>query len=277
MDNHVALVTGASSGIGEATARALLRRGFTVYGAARRVGRMTALAEAGVHVLAMDVTDDASMVAGMKQIIEERGRLDVLVNNAGYGSYGALEDVGIDEARYQIEVNLLGMARLTQLALPHLRRQGAGRIINVSSVFGRIGGPLGAWYHATKYAVEGLSTALRLELKPFGVDVVLIEPGSIRTEWGQIAIDKLLAVSGDTAYGPQAEAVAGLLGGRLRRMAADPQVIADAIGRAATARRPAIRYVAPAAMKVPLLLTRVLSDRMIDAAMLRFFGTTKRH
>lgn len=275
MSSKVALVTGASSGIGEATARQLRGRGFVVYGAARRVERMAALAEAGINILKMDVTDDASMVAGIRTIIAEQGRLDVLVNNAGYGSYGSLEDVEIAEGRYQVEVNVIGMARLTQLVLPHLRHQGGGRIVNVSSVFGKLYGPLGVWYHATKYAVEGLSDALRLELKPFGIDVVIIEPGAIRTEWGQIAIDKLLAVSGNTAYAAQADAVAQMLTRTMERIAVPPKVIADAIVEAATARRPRIRYVAPAIMKVPLLLVRGLTGRMTDRIMLRVFGTNK--
>src|SRR5512139_3357829 len=189
---RVALVTGGSSGIGECTVRELLDAGFTVYAVARRVERMQPLADAGAHVFAMDVTDDASMVSGVQRIIGEQGRIDVLVNNAGYGSYGAVEDVPIDEARRQFEVNVFGLARLTQLVTPHMREQGSGRIINISSIGGKFYEPFGAWYHATKFAVEGFSDSLRLELKPFGVDVVIIEPGPIITEWNEIARDSLL-------------------------------------------------------------------------------------
>ena len=196
MSNRAALITGASSGIGEATALQLLAAGYTVFGAARRVDRMAALAKAGVQVLAMDVTDDASMADGVRNILEQTGRVDVLVNNAGFGSYGALEDVPMDDARYQFEVNLFGLARLTQLVLPTMRRQRSGRIINISSVGGKIYEPLGGWYHATKFAVEGLSDSLRLELAPFGIQVVVIEPGAIRTEWGGIAADNLRKTSG---------------------------------------------------------------------------------
>ena len=211
MSNRTALVTGASSGIGETTALRLLELGFTVYGAARRVERMSALADAGVKILKMDVTDDASMVSGIEQIIAETGRVDVLVNNAGYGSYGALEDVPMSEAKYQFEVNVFGLARLTQLVLPHMREQRSGHIVNVSSVGGKIYEPLGSWYHATKFAVEGLSDSLRLELKPFGIHVVVIEPGAIKTEWSGIAADGLVKTSGDTAYAEQAKNGAAVL------------------------------------------------------------------
>lgn len=178
---RTALVTGASSGIGEDTARKLQALGYVVYGAARRTDRLQALATDGIRPLTMDVTDDASMTAGVDRILEETGRIDVLVNNAGYGSHGAIEDVPIDEARRQFEVNVFGLARLTQLVSPHMRAQGSGTIINISSIGGRLTTPLGGWYHATKYAVEALSDALRMELRPFGIDVVVVEPGAIRT------------------------------------------------------------------------------------------------
>ena len=153
----IALVTGASSGIGEATARRLADDGFVVYGAARRIDRLEPLAAYGIVPLAMDVTDEASMTAGIDRILSERGRIDVLVNNAGYGSYGALEDVPLEEARRQFEVNVFGAARLMQLVLPHLRAQRSGTIINVTSMGGKIYTPLGGWYHATKFALEALS------------------------------------------------------------------------------------------------------------------------
>src|SRR5512145_1253867 len=167
MDHKVALVTGASSGIGEATALELLARGFVVYGAARRVARMQGIADRGGRILELDVTDDDSMRAAIDTILAERGRIDVLVNNAGYGSYGALEDVPIDEARRQFEVNVFGLARITQLVTPHMRAQRSGRIINISSIGGKFYEPFGAWYHATKFAVEGFSDSLRMELRPF--------------------------------------------------------------------------------------------------------------
>jgi short-subunit dehydrogenase len=172
------LVTGASSGIGKETAKTLLADGYAVYVAARRVDRMSELEQLGATALAMDITNDEDIVAAVKRITAERDGIDVLINNAGFGMYGAMEDTTLDDARYQFEVNLFGLARLTQLALPYMRDRGAGKIVNISSVGGKIYTPLGAWYHATKHALEGWSDSLRLELKPLGIDVIVIEPGS---------------------------------------------------------------------------------------------------
>src|SRR3954467_7983948 len=151
------------------------------------------------------------MTALVDTILAESGQIDVLVNNAGYGSYGALEDVPIEEARRQFEVNVFGLARLTQLVLPQMRSRRSGRIVNISSMGGRIYEPLGSWYHATKFAVEGLSDSLRMELAPFGIQVVVIQPGAIRTEWAAISADSLEATSSGTAYADQARAAAGVL------------------------------------------------------------------
>jgi short-subunit dehydrogenase len=268
-----ALVTGASSGIGEATALKLKALGYTVYGAARRVERMTSLADDGVHLLKMDVTDDDSMVTGIERIISATGRIDVLVNNAGYGSYGALEDVPMSEAKYQFEVNVFGLARLTQLVLPHMRKQRSGYIVNISSVGGKIYEPLGSWYHATKFAVEGLSDSLRLELKPFGIQVVVIEPGAIKTEWSGIAADGLVKTSGDGAYAEQARngaAVLSMADGN-DRLVSPPSIIAKAIGRAVTSHRPKTRYAVGGGAKPVLFMRSILSDRAFDAVVTRAF------
>jgi NAD(P)-dependent dehydrogenase (short-subunit alcohol dehydrogenase family) len=265
MPNKIALVTGASSGIGEATAHHLLGLGFTVYAAARRVDRMQSLAAAGIHVVAVDLTDDASMVALVDGIIAAEGRIDVLVNNAGYGSYGALEDVPIAEARRQFEVNVFGLARLTQLVLPHQRAQKDGYIVNVSSIGGKIWEPLGSWYHATKFAVEGLSDSLRAETAGFGITVVVIEPGIIRSEWAGISADTLDAASVGSAYGEQARKLAAnyrRINGE--RLASDPIVVARAIGRAVTARRPKTRYAVGGGASLVLFVKRMLPDRAFD-------------
>ena len=183
-NRQTALVTGASAGIGKATVKALLEAGYTVYAAARRVENMRDLEDLGSVVLKMDVTNEEDLVAGVERINSEQGGVDILVNNAGFGLYGPMEDIPLDDARYQFEVNLFGLARLTQLVLPHMREQEAGKIVNVSSIAGKMHAPLGSWYIATKHALEGWSDCLRFELKSFGVDVIIIEPGLIHTEFG---------------------------------------------------------------------------------------------
>lgn len=270
MTTKTALVTGASSGIGEATARTLVGRGFTVYGAARRADRLEKLSVDGVRPLVMDVTDEASTTAGIAHIIDETGRIDVLVNNAGYGSYGAIEDVPLDEARAQFDVNVFGAAHLAQLVLPHMRERRSGTIVNITSIGGKIHTPLGGWYHSTKFALEGLSDSLRLEAKPFGIDIVVIEPGGIATEWGAIAAEHLLEVSGDGAYAAPAHAVASSLNSEAGvGRNSPPQVIADAIGKAVTARRPKTRYAVGFGARPLLFLRWLLPDRAFDALITR--------
>jgi len=262
------LVTGASSGIGEETAKGLLAAGYTVYAGARRVDRMEPLAKAGARLLALDVTDDGSMTAAVDKIVKETGRIDVLVNNAGYGSYGALEEVPLDEGRRQFDVNVFGLARLIQLVLPVMRAQRAGRIINVSSIGGRIGEPFGGWYHATKFAVEGLSDSLRMELHPFGIDVVVVQPGAIRTEWNRIAREGLMKYSGTGAYAAGARAHYKLMAwGDQGSMPARPDVVAGTIVGAAQARRPKTRYATGGGARTILFLRSVLPDRAFDAVM----------
>jgi NAD(P)-dependent dehydrogenase (short-subunit alcohol dehydrogenase family) len=272
-NKQVALVTGGSSGIGEATALKLQELGYTVYAAARRVQRMEHLTESGIRPLAMDVTDEESMQSGVKQIIDKEGRIDVLVNNAGYGSYGALEDVPLSEARNQFEVNVFGAARLTQLVLPHMREQRSGTIVNITSMGGKIYTPLGAWYHATKFALEAISDCLRMEVEPFGINVVVIEPGGINTEWGGIAAEKLRAVSGTGPYADQANAVADSLTSEAnRKRLSPPTVIADAIAKAVTARKPDTRYAVGFGAKPIIFMHDILPDRAFDALIRRATG-----
>jgi NAD(P)-dependent dehydrogenase (short-subunit alcohol dehydrogenase family) len=274
--SKVALVTGGSSGIGESAAVELQDAGFTVYAVARRVDKMDALAARGVHTFAMDVTDDASMVAGVQRIVDEQGRIDVLVNNAGYGSYGAVEDVPLEEARRQFDVNVFGLARLIQLVTPHMRAQKSGRIINISSVGGRIYEPFGGWYHATKFAVEGLSDSLRIELKPFGIDVVVIQPAAIVTEWNTIARDSLLAQSGDTAYATYAKRAHKVLTEADRAngpMANSPDVVGRKIVKAATRKNPAARYPVGKGARLVTKGRDYLPDAVFDQIISRTFGS----
>jgi len=261
----VALVTGASSGIGESIATHLVATGWTVYAVARRVERMAGLAARGARTFAMDVTDDASMVAGIDRIIEEEGRIDALVNNAGYGAYGAVETVPIEQARRQFEVNLFGLARLTQLVTPHMRTQRSGKIVNISSIGGKFYEPLGAWYHATKFAVEGFSDSLRLELAPFGIDVIIIEPGPIRSEWNGIARTSLVEQSVGTAYEGKARRMAEQFERvDTPRMSSGPEAVAEKVLKALEAANPSPRYPAGRGARAIVTARRLLPDRAMD-------------
>ncbi len=268
----VALVTGASSGMGHAFAIQLHEAGFLVYGAARRTDRMNDLRARGIKTIAMDITDDKSASDGVRQILTETGRIDLLVNNAGYGSYGAVEDVPLEEARHQFEVNLFGAARLVQLVLPSMRSQKSGTIINITSMGGKIYTPFGAWYHATKFAFESFSDCLRLETKPFGINVVIIEPGAIRTEWNGIAADHLIETSGKGAYADKAAKVAKTARAQNPRQSSPPELVARTLVKAATARRPKTRYAVGFGATPLLFIRTILSDRAYDALILRASG-----
>ncbi len=272
MSRRVALVTGGSSGIGEASALRLLDSGFEVVAVARRVERMASLEQAGATVFGMDVTDDASMVSGVQRVIDQHGRIDVLLNNAGYGSYGPVEDVPIDEGRRQFEVNLFGLARLTQLVTPHMRARGSGRIINISSMGAVYYEPFGAWYHATKFAVDGFSDSLRVELAPFGIRVVIIRPAAIVTEWNAISREGLLESSAGGAY----EAYAGKAARRLasadnRILSSGPGAVARVVVKAATAERPRTAYPAGRGARLVMAARRLLPDRAFDAMLTRLY------
>ena len=259
------MITGASSGIGYDAAVILAKQGHKVFGAARRVELMEPLRELGIVPLRLDITDDASIEACVKTIIETEGRIDVLVNNAGYGYLGAIENVPMTEARRQLEVNLFGLARLTQLVLPHMRAQHFGRIINTSSIAGKGVILFGGWYNVSKFSVEAFSDALRMETKPFGIDVCIIEPSAIKTAWGIIAADNLEKSSRGTAYEQTGLNMAGFL----RRMytgnlLSGPQVIAKAISRAVNARCPRARYRAGFGARAFLTLHALLPARCWD-------------
>jgi len=219
-----------------------------------------------VHVLKIDVTDEKTLIAAVKTIQVEQQRLDVLINNAGYGSYGALEDVPLSEGEYQFKVNVFGVMRLTQLVLPIMRAQHRGRIINVSSIGGKIYQPLSAWYMGTKHAIEGMSDAIRMEVAPFGIDVSIIEPGGIKTEWAGIAEKKLLEVSGETAYHEQAVKVGAMLL-LFDQFASNPGVIAKLMVRAVNDVKPKSRYHAGMGSGLSLTARKWLSDRQFDKMM----------
>jgi short-subunit dehydrogenase len=263
MKNTV-LVTGASAGIGKATAIFLAQNGYTVYGAARRTDKMQHLKTYGIKPMALDVTQEDSVMACVEQIIKEAGSIDILVNNAGFGLEGAIEDITIHDARYQFEVNVFGAMRLAQLVLPKMRENGYGKIINISSVGGKVAFPLGGWYHASKFALEALSDSMRNEVKAFGIDVVVVEPGATESEWGNVATDILLKVSGHTAY-QDLTAKTHQLFTRLSKDVADPIVIAKLVKKGIEAKSPKARYTpSQMASSVLLFLKRILPDEQMD-------------
>jgi NAD(P)-dependent dehydrogenase (short-subunit alcohol dehydrogenase family) len=254
----VALVTGASAGIGKSIVRQLLKDGWIVYGAARRVDKMSDIQSEGAQVISLDVTDDASMETAVQHLLTKEGRLDALVNNAGYGSYGAIEDVPISEAKRQFEVNVFGVIKLTQLVLPTMRSAKSGTIVNISSMGGRIWMPIGGWYHATKHAIEVLSDALRMETKPFGIKVVVIQPGAIESEWSGIAAQTLQETSQGSEYSSQVQAMAKIL--NHYDNAAKPEVVAKAVSQAVNSHNPKRRYATPNDAKLLIFLRWLLPD-----------------
>jgi NAD(P)-dependent dehydrogenase (short-subunit alcohol dehydrogenase family) len=262
------LVTGCSSGIGRATALHLAGLGLTVYATARRVDSLQDLVARGCRPLPLDVTDRASMVAAVGAIEAEHGSVGVLVNNAGYSQSGAVESVPPDRVRRQFETNVFGLLELTALVLPAMRERRAGRVINVSSMGGKLVFPGGGIYHATKYAVEALSDALRFEVRGFGIDVVVIEPGLIRTSFSDAVLASMPADAG-SAYSDFNDEVVRLTKesyskGPLARLAGTPEDVARAIAKAIRSPRPRARYTVSASATVLLCLRRMLSDRLWD-------------
>jgi short-subunit dehydrogenase len=292
------LITGCSSGIGRAAASSLHAAGLTVYATARQVDALAGLARQGIHTLALDVADEASMTDAVAAVEETAGPVGVLVNNAGYGLYGPVEQLPMDEIRRQFETNFFGLVRLTQLVLPGMRRRGRGRILNVSSMGGRITLPGGAFYHASKYAVEGLSDALRMEVAQFGIDVVLIEPGPVKTPWNDVAAASLSTATptgagegpgdGDGDSGPGGSAADGdpyatykaavgasfgrTQAGLVGRFGSTSEDIAKVITQAVTARRPRARYLINPVAKSLVAMNQVLPARAYDSMMRRQYG-----
>ncbi|MFS8114046.1 oxidoreductase [Rhizobium jaguaris] len=267
IDNRkkTALVTGASSGMGREIAKRLISDGFRVYVAARNVDKMRDLEKIGARALQMDISNDDEIQAAVATILAESGSIDVLVNNAGFGLYGPVEDIPLDEARYQFAVNVFGPARLTQLLLPAMRQRGSGTIVNITSMGGKIYTLLGAWYHATKHALEGWSDSLRLELAPFGINVVIVEPGLIETGFGDVVADGLVKRSGAGAYAKASQAVAKITKATYGHgRGTDPKVIADVVSTAVSARRPRTRYVAGKYAKPMIAIRKWFGDRMFD-------------
>ena len=264
------LISGCSTGIGRATAAHLASKGWTVYATARRLESIKDLGQKGCKLLAMDVCDEGSMRAAVDVVEKAEGAVGMLINNAGYGQEGPVEEVPMEQIRRQFETNVIGLTRLTQFVLPGMRRQGWGKIVNLSSMGGKLTFPGGGFYHATKHAVEALSDALRFEVRPFGIDVVVIEPGPIKTEFGATAVNSLDGVK-DTAspYAAfnaiVAQRIKEAYEGPMAMMAAGPEAVAQVIEKAITVRKPKTRYPVTIAARFLMGLRRWLPDRAFDA------------
>src|ERR687894_168139 len=262
------LITGCSSGIGWATAKHLSGVGWRVYATARDVDKIAPLADSGCRLLALDVTDEDSMASAVEEVEREEGAVGVLVNNAGYSQSGAVEAVSMDKVRRQFETNVFGLVRMCQLVLPGMRRQGFGRIVNLSSMGGKLTFPGGGFYHATKHAVEAISDALRFEVRGFGVEVVVIEPGIIRTGFADAAVDSM----GEDGSGPYAGFDSGVARatrdnyerGPLARLGGGPEAVAETIERAISATPPRGRYTVTPSAKLLILARQILPDRAWD-------------
>jgi NADP-dependent 3-hydroxy acid dehydrogenase YdfG len=273
------LITGCSSGIGEATARRLAAGGWTVYATARRLEAIEHLKDAGCRTLALDVTDEASMRAAADEVQRVEGAVGVLINNAGYSQGGAIESVPLEAARSQFETNVFGLIRMTQLVLPAMRAQHWGKVVNIGSMGGKLTFPGGGLYHATKYAVEAISDALRFEVKGFGIDVVLLEPGLIVTEFAANAVAKASEAMTDgpyTEFDAKVSALTtGVYEGPMRHLGGGPEVVAKAIDKAISRRRAPSRVPVTASARLSILQRKLLPDRVWDAAMRSQFPQPK--
>jgi NAD(P)-dependent dehydrogenase (short-subunit alcohol dehydrogenase family) len=273
--NRAVLITGCSSGIGRATADRLSRDGWTVYATARRPETIKDLADVGARLLALDVTDEQSMKDAVATVTDEAGAVSVLVNNAGYGLEGPFEETPMDEVRRQFETNVFGLVRLTQLVLPGMRAQRWGRIVNLSSMGGRMTLPGGAFYHGTKYAVEAMSDALRFEVRPFGIAVSLVEPGAVATAFGDTAVATVAATEPSSREPSDYAAFRALLAAKITdayegpgsKRASSPERIASVIEKAISARRPKPRYLVGMDARLLVRTKRMLPDRGFDAVL----------
>jgi len=268
----VVLITGASAGIGMRAAELLLDKGCIVYAAARREEKMQPLKEKGAHIIKMDLTDESSISVGVARVISEQGRIDVLINNAGYGYFGPLELVPLDEARRQFEVNVFGLASLCQKVLPIMRERRKGRIVNVASMAGHFCEPRGDWYHATKYAVVALSECMRMELSDFGIKVAVVEPGAIKSEWTDIAMKNMEDCCAGTPYEKSARNQARLFRWGYAKFASTTDGVARAIVRAATSWCPRLTYRKGYGSSFIIFAKAIMPERMFEGMMKKMFN-----
>lgn len=269
------LITGCSTGIGRAIAQALLASGHTVWATARRPETLADLAEQGAHVTALDVTDEQSMAAAVARVEATHGSVGTLVNNAGFGEYGAVEEVDLDKVRAMFDTNVFGLARMCQLVLPGMRRAGSGRIVNISSMGGRMTFPLGGYYHATKYAVEALSDALRVEVRPFGVQVVVVEPGITRSGFEEtISASDALTAHDDSPYAAMRASIAKGNSAAYDnpRLSASAESVAEVLVKVVEADSPRTRYLLTPAARAMVTARAVGGDRVWDRIVSRQLG-----
>ncbi len=271
------LITGCSTGIGRATAELLAAEGWDVYATARNVGSIKDLEAKGCKVMALDVCSDDSMKQAVDRVVADSGAVGVLINNAGYGQEGTVEEVPMDVVRKQFETNVFGLTKLTQLVLPGMRQQGWGKVVNLSSMGGKLTFPGGGFYHATKHAVEALSDALRFEVKPFGIDVVVIEPGPIKTQFGDTAISAIQSVEPNgSPYAELNKKVADMIQdayeGSMAKLALGPEAVARVISKAISTGRPKTRYPVTFPARFLMAVRRWLPDRGFDAFLRSQYG-----
>ena len=269
--NKTIIVTGASSGIGYASVKFLCEKGYRVFALSRNIKKMQSLEQYGACLICVDLQDELSIKKAIQEITKKSPKIDVLINNAGYGSYGAFENVSSKEARAQFEVNIFGLATITKLIIPLMRKEKKGTIINVSSIGGKLGEPLGSWYHASKFALEGLSDSLRMELKGFNIKVVVLEPGAIKTSFFDVALEKLADSSKGTAYQSMTDNHIAMLK-KAHKMASNPAGIAKVFLKIIKTKNPKTRYSWGKGAKFALFLKFILSDKMFDTFMLSFLN-----
>lgn len=266
---QVVLVTGASSGIGKDVSLRLLEGGYVVYGVARRLNPMDSLVEKGARVMEMDILENTAIEKVVATIMKEQGRLDILINNAGYATWGAVETVSLQDARRQFDVNIFGLASLTKKVIPIMRQQKSGKIINISSMAGRIYTPFGAWYHATKHALEGWSDCLRIELKEFGIGVVLIQPGLISTEFGDVMMVDMLERAENTPYESKIKAMYLATKRAYKKgLASPPSVVTNLILKAIRSKKPKSRYVGGKFAKLMLFIRKWFGEIVFERAVM---------
>lgn len=266
----VVLITGASSGIGMNAAIYLAQKGMKVYAAARRIERLESLKQYGIIPIQMDITKEEDRLNAVNLILGTEGRIDVLFNNAGFGLFGPLEDISIEDAKYQFDVNLFSLARLTQMVLPYMRNQKSGRIINTSSIGGKITSLLGGWYHASKFALEAYSDCLRLEVKQYGIKVVLIEPGLIKSEFAQKTYQNAKKFE-NSPYSNLLERVKNQAENDYikRHVGSDPIVVSKVLFKAITHKKPKTRYLCGKLSKTAVFARWILPDKVLDWILLK--------